>query len=136
MGLNSFLNGEIDILIGTAAIGTGVDGLQHVCDRLIINVLPWTNAEFEQLLGRIYRQGQRSQKVQMVIPITEAQVGDETWSWCRSKLARIQFKKSIADAAVDGIVPEGHLRTPAQAYRDLMSWLQRLEEGQPDNYYA
>ncbi|MBN9378615.1 MAG: hypothetical protein J0H93_09595 [Chlamydiales bacterium] len=41
------------------------------------------------------------------------------------------FKKSIADAAVDGVIPEGHLRTPAQAYQDAMNWLKRLEEGKP-----
>jgi hypothetical protein len=43
-----------------AAVATGVDGLQQVCNRLIINVLPWTHAEFEQLIGRIYRQGQQN----------------------------------------------------------------------------
>ena len=127
-GLNAFLRGDLDVLIGTGAIGTGVDGLQHVCDQLIVNVLPWTSAGFEQLKGRIFRQGQRSDKVRMFIPITEAQVNGQTWSWCRSKMGRILFKKSIADAAVDGIVPEGHLRTPAQAYRDIIGWLQRLED--------
>jgi hypothetical protein len=42
---------------------------------------------------------------------------------------RLRFKKSIADAAVDGIVPEGHLRTPAQAYQDVIGWLERLDSG-------
>jgi superfamily II DNA or RNA helicase len=56
--LEGFLNGNIDVLIGSSTIGTGVDGLQQVCNQLIINVLPWTHAEFEQLKGRIYRQGQ------------------------------------------------------------------------------
>ena len=51
-GLVGFLEGDVDILIGSSAIGTGVDGLQRVCNRLIVNVLPWTRlrrAEFEQL---------------------------------------------------------------------------------------
>lgn len=30
---------------------------------------------------------------------------------------------------MDGVVPEGHLRTPAQAYQDVMGWLERLESG-------
>jgi hypothetical protein len=42
---------------------------------------------------------------------------------------RLRFKKSIADAAVDGVVPEGHLRTPAQAYQDVMAWFERLDAG-------
>jgi superfamily II DNA helicase RecQ len=35
-----FIAREIDILIGTAPIGTGVDGLQYVRDRLIIASIP------------------------------------------------------------------------------------------------
>ena len=63
-----------------SAIGTGVDGLQQVCNRLIVNVLPWTAAEFEQLKGRIYRQGQRQDRVDLVIPMTYAEVNGEHWS--------------------------------------------------------
>jgi hypothetical protein len=129
-GLEQFLRGEVDVLIGTAAIGTGVDGLQAVCSRLIINVLPWTHAEYEQLKGRLYRQGQHDRKVTIVLPLTYADLPGGRWSWCESKMERLRFKKSIADAAVDGIVPEGHLRTPEQAYRDVMNWMQRLERGE------
>jgi len=128
-GLDGFLRGDVDVLIGSSAIGTGVDGLQDVCERLIVNVLPWTNAEFEQLKGRIYRQGQRAAKVSVVLPLTFASVNGERWSWCESKMRRLRFKKSIADAAVDGVVPEGHLRSPAQAYVDVMGWLGRLTSG-------
>ncbi|MDV6032732.1 MAG: hypothetical protein F9B45_22130 [Phycisphaera sp. RhM] len=128
-GLQPFKDGQLDVLIGSSAIGTGVDGLQHACDRLIVNSLPWTNAEFEQLIGRIWRQGQQSAKVEVVVPITFADVGGERWSYCRTKLDRIRYKKSIADAAVDGSVPEGNLRTPAQAQKDLLEWLKRLESG-------
>lgn len=129
-GLEGFLHGKIDVLIGSSAIGTGVDGLQQVCNRLIINVLPWTHAEFEQLQGRIYRQGQRQDEVTIIIPLTYAMVKNERWSWCDSKMQRLKFKKSIADAAVDGVVPEGHLRSPAQTYQDVIAWLERLETGQ------
>jgi superfamily II DNA or RNA helicase len=127
-GLEGFLNGNIDVLIGSSAVATGIDGLQQVCNRLILNVLPWTHAEFEQLIGRIYRQGQQN-PVTIVIPLTYAHVNGDRWSWCDSKMQRLRFKKSIADAAVDGIVPEGHLRTPAQAYQDVMAWLEKLETG-------
>ena len=128
-GLEGFKYGDVDVLIGSSSVGTGLDGLQHVCDQLIINVLPWTNAEYEQLKGRIWRQGQRSKKVSVIIPVTFAEVNGERWSWCESKLKRIKYKKSIADAAVDGVIPEGNLRTPAQAKRDILSWLERLENG-------
>lgn len=129
--LKEFLkpDGNVDMLIASSRIGTGVNGLQYVCNKLIINSLPWTNAEYEQLIGRLYRQGSRFDKVRVIIPVTFAVVRGERWSYCESKLHRLEYKKSIADAAVDGVVPEGNLRTPAQAQQDIMDWLARLETG-------
>jgi superfamily II DNA or RNA helicase len=129
--LKEFLkpDGNVDVLVASSRIGTGVNGLQYVCSKLIINSLPWTNAEYEQLVGRLYRQGSRFDKVRVVIPVTFAKVKGERWSYCESKLHRLEYKKSIADAAVDGVVPEGNLRTPAQAQQDIMDWLTRLETG-------
>jgi len=122
-------NGKVDVLIASSRVSTGVDGLQHVCNKLIINSLPWTNAEYEQLRARLWRQGSVFEKVKVVIPVTFAYVNGERWSYCESKLHRLEYKKSIADAAVDGVVPEGNLRTPAQAQQDIMGWLERLENG-------
>jgi superfamily II DNA or RNA helicase/SAM-dependent methyltransferase len=129
-GLDAFVKGDADILIASSCIGTGVDGLQRVCNRLIVGSLPWTHAEFEQLKGRIYRQGQKYDSVDIFVPLTFADVNGQRWSWCESRWNRLQFKKSISDAAVDGVIPEGHLRTPAQAYKDSMLWLERLERGE------
>jgi superfamily II DNA or RNA helicase len=129
--LKEFLapHGTVDVLIASSRIGTGVDGLQHVCKKLIINCLPWTNAEYEQLIGRLYRQGSKFKNIDVIIPVTFAMVNGERWSYCESKLHRLEYKKSIADAAVDGVVPEGNLRTPTQAQQDIMRWLERLEDG-------
>ncbi|MDQ3366487.1 MAG: zinc-ribbon domain-containing protein [Myxococcota bacterium] len=131
-GLKAFLDkdGAVDVLIASSRVGTGVNGLQYVCQKLIINALPWTNAEYEQLVGRLFRQGSRFDKVEVIIPVTFATVNGQRWSYCESKLHRLEYKKSIADAAVDGVVPEGNLRTPAQAQQDVMDWLSRLETGQ------
>ncbi|MEY4645405.1 MAG: hypothetical protein RLZZ596_2236 [Pseudomonadota bacterium] len=129
-GLDGFIDGDLDVLIGSSAVSTGVDRLQTVCSRLIVNVLPWTAAEFEQLKGRVFRQGQVSKDVTMVIPVTYATVNGERWSWCESKMHRLHYKKSVADAVVDGVVPEGHLRSAAQAYQDVMAWLERLDSGE------
>ena len=128
-GLERFIDGDLDVLIGTASIGTGVDGLQHVCSKLIFNALPWTHAEFEQIKGRLYRQGQREDKVEIVIPVTYALVDGEEWSWCKSRLQRLEHKKSIADCAVDGIVPEAQLASPEKVTQHLWDWLDRLTKG-------
>ncbi len=129
--LKEFLSkdGAIDVLIASSRVGTGVDGLQFVCQKLIINSLPWTNAEYEQLVGRLWRQGSQFAKVEVIIPVTFAMVNGVRWSYCESKLHRLEYKKSIADAAVDGVVPEGNLRTATQAQQDIMDWLARLETG-------
>lgn len=39
-GLAQFQAGEIDVLIGSRAVGTGVDGLQHCANTLIIASAP------------------------------------------------------------------------------------------------
>lgn len=122
-------DGRVDVLIASSRVSTGIDGLQHVCNKLIINSLPWTNAEYEQLCARLWRQGSKFDKVKVIVPVTFAYINGERWSYCDSKLHRLEYKKSIADAAVDGIVPEGNLRTPAQAQQDIMNWLERLESG-------
>ena len=54
-GLTRFLDKRVQVLIASRPISTGVDGLQHICNRSIINTLPWTNAQYQQLLGRLVR---------------------------------------------------------------------------------
>jgi hypothetical protein len=57
-GLKRFLDGKVEVLIASRPVSVGVDGLQHISNRLIINTLPWTNAQYQQLLGRLVRKGQ------------------------------------------------------------------------------
>ena len=59
--------GKVDVLISSVPVGTGVDGLQYVCNRMIVISLPWTSAEYEQLIGRLYRQGSAFDKVEVII---------------------------------------------------------------------
>jgi hypothetical protein len=131
-GLQPFIKGKVDVLIGSVPVGTGVDGLQYVCNRLIIVSLPWTSAEYEQLVGRLYRQGSVFDKVEVIIPqVTLAHNGD-VWSWDKLRWHRIQYKKTLADAALDGVIPEGELSSPEtmfkQAREALQAWITRVEQ--------
>ena len=132
-GLNEFKEGKIDILIGSSAIGTGVDGLQYVCNRLIIANLPWTSAGYEQLLGRVYRQGSKFQDVTIFIPQIVLENNSDEWSWDKQRLDRIKYKKTLADATVDGLIPEGNLISQSEmlseSMKALSSWIERLEGG-------
>jgi superfamily II DNA or RNA helicase len=100
---------QVDVIIGSEAVGTGVDGLQHVCDTLIFATLPWTHAAYMQIVGRVHRQGQDADRVRVVIPATYIEVSDAgdltTWSWDDKAWGRIRNKQTLADCAVDGVVP-------------------------------
>jgi len=122
------VNGRVDVLIASSRISVGVDGLQRVCNKLVVNILPWTSAEYDQLKARLWRQGSEFETVHVVVPVTYADLKGGRWSYCESKFARLAYKQSIADAAVDGEVPEGNLRNETQAQSDIMGWLQRLDE--------
>lgn len=128
-GLEEFIDGDADILIASSCVGTGVDRLQYVCSRLIINCLPWTHAEFKQLICRIYRQGQKSEQVDIFIPLTFVEINGERKSRCGYRWECIKRKKTFADAAVDGTIPEGSLKTPEQVHKEFMLWLQQVESG-------
>lgn len=129
-GRNDFIDGSIDVLIASSAMATGVDGFQKVCDRLILNIPPWTSAELEQLEGRLNRQGQIHDTLSILMPVTYGLDDGEHWSWDEGRLARLQNKQTVADAAVDGVMPDGQLRTESQAFRDLRQWLERLKTGE------
>jgi hypothetical protein len=106
-GLNDFLQGRVDILLASRPIVIGVDGLQKVCHRLILLSLPWTGAEYEQLVGRAQRQGSVFREIQVIIPqVILADHQGQTWSWDQTRWALIQYKKTLSGCAVDGSIPE------------------------------
>ena len=97
---------------------------------MILNIPPWTSAELEQLEGRLNRQGQVHDTLTILMPVTYGLDDGEHWSWDEGRLARLQNKQTVADAAVDGVMPEGQLRSESQAFRDLRKWLERLKTGE------
>jgi hypothetical protein len=48
----------------------------------------------------------------------------------QSKWNRIEWKRSLADCAVDGQVPKGILQTKEQMQQELIKWLERLERNE------
>lgn len=125
-GLTKFLNKKVQVLIASRPLSVGVDGLQHICNRLIINTLPWTNAQYQQLLGRLVRKGQIRDVVHVYL--IKASIGG--YEYDELKWKRIQFKRTLADCAVDGVLPEKNLVTPQQAAMEAVKWLERLERGE------
>lgn len=56
--LQTFLRGESRVLIMSLRSGSGVDGLQHVCRRVVFGELDWSPGAMEQCLGRVFRDEQ------------------------------------------------------------------------------
>lgn len=126
-GKDLFISGKRDVLIASRPIAVGVNGLQYRTNRLIINTLPWTNAAYQQLIGRFIRYGQKAEKVHIFI--IRVSLGgwryDEQFKW-----RRILVKKTIAECAVDGIIPKKHLVSPETATKSAVDWLRRLQNGE------
>lgn len=136
-----FQEGKIDILIGSTPIGTGVDGLQKVCDRIILMSLPWTHSEYEQLIGRIIRQGSIFSVVDVIIPKVVVKYADKSgnevsWSRDRHKLNVIHFKKDLFGIVVDGIIPDNIVSDLAgikrKSLESLNSIIARVKSGELD----
>jgi len=131
--LSKFKKGQVDVLIGSAPVGTGVDGIQKVCNTLIPVCLPWTNSEWRQIKGRIDRQGSHFNHINIYIPEVVITTDNGEWSWDRRRFNIIRFKATLADLAVDGRVPNRLLPSKAKmmedAKKELREWIQRLESG-------
>ena len=131
-GLQHFLQKRVDILLVSNVANAGLDGLQYICQRMILVTTPWTDVELSQLIGRILRQGQPAPAVDIYFLITTGTYQHTTWSWDLSKLDRLQQKRSLADAVINGTIPQSTSQESQQSQRHLLSWLQRLQHTDPD----
>jgi hypothetical protein len=136
-GLEKFKRGQINVLIGSTPITTGVDGLQHRCNGIIKLILPWTNAEDKQLDGRVIdRTGCIFDEVDVIIPqvYVEDEEGNVIWDWDKWRYDRVKFKKTLMDLVLDGEIPEGKLPSKQKLLQDALTqldiWKQRIENGE------
>lgn len=119
-------------MLASSPVGTGLDGLQEVCNRLVSLSLPWTSAEYDQIIGRLRRQGSRFGEVQIIVPQAVVEYEGDSWSWDRGRLGIIHYKKTLSDCALDGYVPETVRISPTallvQSREALERWIARLTE--------
>ena len=102
--LSRFARKEFDVLVASAPITTGVDGLQKFSNKIILVSLPWTNAEYAQLVGRINRQGSNFDEVYILFPHVDIELDNgKKWSWDNRRRNIIFKKKTLSDAVVDGV---------------------------------
>jgi superfamily II DNA or RNA helicase len=129
-GLEPFKRGCIDVLIGSSAISIGVDGIQRVCNSIVIVSPPWTSASYEQLIGRARRQGSFSPHVEVVLPQIFLEQRGDIWSWDERRWDLIRYKRTLSDCAVDGHIPETIQINPQEflerSYLALEQWIKRV----------
>ena len=134
-----FQQGKIDVIIGSLPIGTGVDGFQDVCDRLICIGLPWTHSEYEQLVGRVQREGSPHKIIDVIIPKVIINYIDndgenKSWSRDKSKLNIIKFKKDLFDIVVNGMIPDGIVydlgSIKQKSIKSLNDIIERIKSGE------
>lgn len=107
--LDRFLAGKTNVLVCSQPISTGINGLQKRCNKMILVSLPWTDDNYTQLKGRIYRQGSVFKEVEFVIPQIYITLNDgNVWSWDALRLNAIETKRSLSSATVDGYIQESY----------------------------
>lgn len=58
---NAFINGESKLLVMSIRSGVGIDGLQNVCNTVVIGELDYSGKIMEQFITRVDRDGQPEQ---------------------------------------------------------------------------
>jgi len=70
---------------------------------MIFLSLPWTFAAYEQIIGRIYRQGSKADCVEIVVP--QVLTTSSTTSYDTIRWGLICSKRTLAECATDGVIP-------------------------------
>lgn len=66
----------------------------------------------------------------MIIVLDSFKFGNKKYEYDRKKWNRIEYKRTLADCAIDGRLPERNLVTPEQAHKEALRWLERLERSE------
>jgi SWI/SNF-related matrix-associated actin-dependent regulator of chromatin subfamily A-like protein 1 len=70
---DKFIN-KVDLFVANMQSGgTGLDGLQHVCNNVCVVELGWTSTGFDQAIGRVERLGQKNE-VNVYVPLTKGSI--------------------------------------------------------------
>lgn len=93
------------MVVQPGAAGKGTDGLQRVCNDMIFMEFPPTAVDFEQMVGRLARNGQ-TRRPNVRLAVAEGTVQHKLWSDCMTKQSlanRVQRGfKDLRDAVYGG----------------------------------
>lgn len=127
-----FIKKEADILLATSPISTGVNGLQEVSNKIIVISYPWTGAEWEQLIGRINRQGSNFDSVTIIHPHVYINTNSREWNYDKRRWNIIKNKKTLSDVVVDGKLDSIYTLNRSGFIKDIIN---SLKENKLDDFY-
>ena len=116
-----------DIILSSKPISVGVDGIQKVSNNMVLLSLPWTDSDYKQLIGRIYRKNSNFDRVNIWIPMVRFsqihKVGydDKVWD-------TIQTKGIYSNACLYGEFPEEMKSTHQSIVRDLKKEIKEVND--------
>lgn len=119
-----FINKRVNILLASSPISTGVNGLQEVSNKIIVLSYPWTGAEWDQLVGRINRQGSSFDKVTIIHPQVYINLKDNSeWNYDKRRWNVIKNKKTLSDVVVDGHLDSIYKLNRSEFIKDIINSL-------------
>lgn len=127
-----FIKKEADILLATSPVSTGVNGLQEVSNKIIVISYPWTGAEWEQLVGRINRQGSNFDSVTIIHPHVYINTNSREWNYDKRRWNIIKNKKTLSDVVVDGKLDSIYKLNRLGFIKDIIN---SLKENKLDDYH-
>jgi hypothetical protein len=69
---DKFVNGEAKVMLISLRSGAGLDGLQFVCDTVVIGELDWAPGIYDQLIWRVDRPGQPSDDITAIFCVSDS----------------------------------------------------------------
>ena len=127
-----FIKKEADILLATSPVSTGVNGLQEVSNKIIVISYPWTGAEWEQLVGRINRQGSNFDSVTIIHPHVYINTNSREWNYDKRRWNIIKNKKTLSDVVVDGKLDSIYKLNRLGFIKDIIN---SLKENKLDDFH-
>lgn len=112
----SFIKGTTKILFVSLRAGAGIDGLQNVCNTVVIAELDWSPGVMEQCIGRVFRDGQKEPVVAYYLVTEEG--SDPTLSQALGlKTEQVEGIRNPDQELVETLqVDEDRIRTLAANY--------------------
>lgn len=114
---HAFVKGDSRVMIMSIRSGSGLNGLQHVCNTAVVGEFDWSPGPINQCIGRLNRPGQPNLPVHAYMPWCDAGTDPtmiETLGWKR------QQADPMMNPDVERIIPVYSPDRVKQLARDLL----------------